>query len=230
MTPLLVLLFGVHPATAVGTDLLYAAMTKPAARGARPQGHIDWAITGRLAAGSIPAAAITIWVLSPTAQREQHHRRHHRPRPRFRLLLLTAIAPSLRRKIRATPQKHEDSPLRQCCLNKITVAVGACSACWSPISVGAGALGVAAVLPLSQTVVGSHRRLRRGATPCLLTLVAGLGHWLLGSVDWRCSAACCSVRCPASGSAATFRQGPRTHPAPHPGLMLVLIGSKLVFA
>ena len=28
MTPLLVLLFGVHPATAVGTDLLYAALTK----------------------------------------------------------------------------------------------------------------------------------------------------------------------------------------------------------
>src|SRR5882757_3939468 len=28
MTPLLILLFGVHPTTAVGTDLLYAAATK----------------------------------------------------------------------------------------------------------------------------------------------------------------------------------------------------------
>ncbi len=30
MTPLLILLFGVHPLTAVGTDLLYAAATKTA--------------------------------------------------------------------------------------------------------------------------------------------------------------------------------------------------------
>ena len=28
MTPLLILLFGIHPVTAVGTDLLYAAATK----------------------------------------------------------------------------------------------------------------------------------------------------------------------------------------------------------
>jgi len=31
MTPLLVLVFGIHPATAVGTDLLYAPSPNPAA-------------------------------------------------------------------------------------------------------------------------------------------------------------------------------------------------------
>lgn len=65
MTPLLVLLFGVHPATAVGTDLLYAALTKAGGTVAHHRrGHIDWQITARLAGGSIPAAALTILVLS----------------------------------------------------------------------------------------------------------------------------------------------------------------------
>ena len=58
MTPLLVLLFGVHPATAVGTDLLYAALTKAGGTVVHGQkGHIDWQIVKRLAAGSIPAAS-----------------------------------------------------------------------------------------------------------------------------------------------------------------------------
>src|SRR5215831_4849142 len=65
MTPLLILLFGIHPATAVGTDLLYAAATK--AGGSIVHGwarSIDWTVVRRLAAGSIPATAITIAVLS----------------------------------------------------------------------------------------------------------------------------------------------------------------------
>ena len=61
MTPLLILLFGVHPATAVGTDLLYAATTKSA--GTLVHGFnrsVDWRIVGRLALGSVPAAALTV--------------------------------------------------------------------------------------------------------------------------------------------------------------------------
>src|SRR5665213_1714674 len=65
MTPLLVLLFGIHPATAVGTDLLYAAATKTAGTLIHGMhGTVDWRITGRLAAGSIPAAVLTLAVLS----------------------------------------------------------------------------------------------------------------------------------------------------------------------
>ena len=61
MTPLLVLLFGIAPATAVGTDLLYAAVTKAGgvAVHARRR-HVRWDIVGRLAAGSIPGALLTI--------------------------------------------------------------------------------------------------------------------------------------------------------------------------
>ena len=56
MTPILIMLFGVHPATAVGTDLLYAAATKTG--GSLVHGFarsIDWRVVGRLATGSIPA-------------------------------------------------------------------------------------------------------------------------------------------------------------------------------
>src|SRR3979490_3395100 len=65
MTPLLILLFGIHPATAVGTDLLYAAVTKTG--GSLVHGlarTIDWRVMVRLAAGSVPMTAITLIVLS----------------------------------------------------------------------------------------------------------------------------------------------------------------------
>ena len=61
MTPLLILLFGVHPTTAVGTDLLYAAATKTG--GSLVHGlarSIDWTVVRRLAAGSIPATIATL--------------------------------------------------------------------------------------------------------------------------------------------------------------------------
>src|SRR5690242_12902071 len=65
MTPLLILLFGVHPATAVGTDLLYAAATK--AGGSLVHGFarsIDWVVVRRLALGSVPGTVATLVFLS----------------------------------------------------------------------------------------------------------------------------------------------------------------------
>jgi hypothetical protein len=64
MTPLLITLFGIHPATAVGTDLLYAAATKTV--GSLVHGwarSIHWPAVIRLAGGSIPASIVTIFVL-----------------------------------------------------------------------------------------------------------------------------------------------------------------------
>ena len=49
MTPLLILLFGVHPLTAVGTDLLYAAATKTAGTAIHSKnGNVDWRVAGTL--------------------------------------------------------------------------------------------------------------------------------------------------------------------------------------
>src|SRR5438132_8010248 len=65
MTPLLVLLFGFHPATAVGADLLYAAATKTGGSLSHGLSHtIDWRIVGRLATGSVPLTALTLVALS----------------------------------------------------------------------------------------------------------------------------------------------------------------------
>jgi uncharacterized membrane protein YfcA len=64
MTPILVLLFKVHPATAVGTDLLYAAATKATGTLVHGlKGSVDWQVTTRLAAGSVPAATVTLILL-----------------------------------------------------------------------------------------------------------------------------------------------------------------------
>ncbi len=65
MTPLLILFFGVEPAAAVGTDLLFAAVTK--ATGAKVhayRGNVDWRVVGLLAAGSLPAALVTICIIT----------------------------------------------------------------------------------------------------------------------------------------------------------------------
>src|SRR5271163_1423098 len=61
MTPLLVLLFGIHPATAVGTDLLHAAISKSGGTYVHASKHrVEWRITLLLAIGSLPAAIVTL--------------------------------------------------------------------------------------------------------------------------------------------------------------------------
>src|SRR5438094_3148983 len=65
MTPLLVLVFGVAPVTAVGTDLLYAGLTKAGGAVSHGfKGHVDWRVTGLLASGSVPGAALAIAALA----------------------------------------------------------------------------------------------------------------------------------------------------------------------
>src|SRR5665213_3819515 len=67
MTPILVLFFGIHPATAVGTDLLYASATKTVGTLVHGLNHtVDWRIVRRLAAGSVPATIITLLAVSHT--------------------------------------------------------------------------------------------------------------------------------------------------------------------
>ena len=65
MTPLLVLLFGVSPQTAVGTDLLFASATKTVGSSIHGwRDTVDWKIVRRLATGSVPAALLSLWALS----------------------------------------------------------------------------------------------------------------------------------------------------------------------
>jgi len=232
MTPLLVLVFGIHPATAVGTDLLYAALTKAGGTVAHGRkGHIDWAITARLALGSIPAAALTIWVLAQLPKGSNTIGAIISNGLGF-ALMLTAIAILFGRRLRAYAAAHEESPLRQRHLPVITVAVGAILGVLVTISsVGAGALGVAALFFLYPSlspvrIVGSDVA---HAVP--LTLVAGLGHWLLGGVDWALLGALLLGSLPGIWLGSHVSAKVPEHILRRLlASMLVLIGGKLVFA
>jgi uncharacterized protein len=229
MTPLLVLLFGVHPATAVGTDLLYAAITKSGGTVVHGRkGHIDWQIVGRLAAGSIPAAAITILVLAQLPKRSAEMT-HLISVSLGVALLLTACAIIFRKRILDYALQHENSFVQRH-LGPVTIAVGALLGVLVSISsVGAGALGVAALFFLyphlpAVRIVGSdvvH------AVP--LTLVAGIGHWWLGSVDWSLLGALLLGSLPGIwlGSHISAKV-PDKILRPILASMLVLIGAKLI--
>jgi uncharacterized membrane protein YfcA len=184
MTPLLILLFGIHPATAVGTDLLYAAATKSG--GTLVHGlnrNIDWRVVGRLAAGSVPMTALTLLALSGFGIYSGA------ARGLITTVLSGALAATaavlfLRKRILAFFAEHvgELSPGRTAAL---TVLLGAALGVLVSISsIGAGALGVTAIVLLyprlpTARIVGSDIT---HAVP--LTLVAGIGHWMMGSIDW----------------------------------------------
>ena len=183
MTPVLILLFGIHPATAVGTDLLYAAVTKTA--GSVVHGFnrtVDWAVVGRLAAGSVPMTVLTIVALSyvdinGAAARELI------AGVLTVALFVTALTLIFRDKIvgRYAALIGSLAPKR---IATITVGVGAVlGVLVSFSSVGAGAIGVTALILLypklpTARIVGSDIA---HAVP--LTLVAGIGHWFLGSIN-----------------------------------------------
>jgi len=183
MTPLLVLLFNITPATAVGTDLLYAAVTKTV--GTLVHGlhqTVDWRVVLRLASGSTPATLATLLLLSRTGLAGGEGGMV--ASILGIMLLLTAVSLVCRRQFLAFvgPSLEGITPKRTA---KLTIALGAALGFLVTISsVGAGALGVTALLLLYPrspiaVIVGSDIA---HAVP--LTLVAGLGHWWLGSVNW----------------------------------------------
>jgi uncharacterized membrane protein YfcA len=183
MTPILVLLFGVHPATAVGTDLLYASATKTVGTLVHGLNHtVDWRIVRRLASGSVPATVVTLLAIS----------RYDISGPMSGriislllgiMLLLTAVSLIFRQRFfhLMGPSIERVTPRQAAQFTAIAGAILGVLVTLS--SVGAGALGVTALLLLyprasMKVIVGSDIA---HAVP--LTLVAGAGHWWLGSVD-----------------------------------------------
>jgi uncharacterized protein len=181
MTPLLVLLFGVHPATAVGTDLLYAAITKGAGSVVHGlKNNIDWRVVVRLASGSAPASAATLLAMSRLGISSGQTSKLIGTVLGV-ALLLTAISIIFRKLLLRLRGAGEMSDGAQALS---TIAVGAALGVLVSISsVGAGAIGVTALLLLYPRypvvrIVGTDIA---HAVP--LTLVAGIGHWFIGSVD-----------------------------------------------
>ncbi len=184
MTPILIMLFGVHPSTAVGTDLLYAAATKTG--GSLVHGFargIDWRVVGQLATGSIPATIVTLSALS------HFNLSGDAARNLITLVLSVALFATAfvlvfgEAIIAAYRSRVSELDPQRTAVN--TVLVGALLGVLVSISsVGAGAIGVVALimlypqLPMAK-IVGSDIA---HAVP--LTLIAGTGHWMMGSVDW----------------------------------------------
>jgi uncharacterized protein len=184
MTPLLILIFGIQPITAVGTDLLYAAVTKSGGTLVHHRGGtIDWQITRRLATGSVPAAIVTLILLYKLGVRSGASP------PAITIvlacaLILTAICVVWHRQLRRLALIGGSAS--DCSRTAIwTIGAGIILGVLVTLSsVGAGAIGMTALVllypgtPIAR-LVGSDIA---HAVP--LTLVAGIGHWLLGSVNW----------------------------------------------
>ena len=229
MTPLLVLLFGVSPATAVGTDLLYAAITKAggAAVHAR-RGHVRSHIVARLAAGSIPGALLTIAVLGAV---EIDHAALSKivTETLGVALILTALAIVGKNRLQRWGRATADAR-REPRIAAVTVAVGLVLGVLVTLSsVGAGALGAAALFflyPRLRTVdiVGSDIA---HAVP--LTLVAGLGHAHLGTVDWTLLGSLLLGSLPGIGlGSALSARVPEKMLRSGLASLLVVIGGKLI--
>jgi uncharacterized membrane protein YfcA len=187
MTPLLVLLFGVHPATAVGTDLLYAAITKTAGTAVHGMhGRVNWKVVGCLAAGSVPAALLMLLVMSGV-DRKSVAVTHTMTTALGWLLIATSVMLVFRTPVLAFARHAigDRSPPRPVTIALLTVLLGlVLGGLVTLTSVGAGALGVTVLLVLYprldvREIVGSdivH------AVP--LTLIGGMGYWVIGEIDW----------------------------------------------
>lgn len=247
MTPLLTLGFGVSAPVAVGTDLLFAAITKAGGAATHARlGSVSWPITGWLVAGSVPAAILTLALLRSIAPDATAFSKLITP-TLGAALLLTATALAFKAQIQALGQRFVTSDER-------VVALAATEAGYLPVtveriarplptallgavigtlvtltSVGAGVLGVVALyflyplLPARQIVGADIAH----AVP--LALVAGLGHAALGTVDWSLLGALLIGSLPAIAvGAAVSHRLPERALRTALALMLVGIGLKLI--
>jgi uncharacterized protein len=189
MTPLLIFGFGIKPYMAIGTDLLFAAATKfGGSLGLARARAIDWPVVALLSAGSIPAALVTIFILHEVGPAN----------PAVQSLMTTTLGAALLLTAAATlykaingkntPRRLDPAQLADAIRPRHWIQPvlfgAAIGALVSLTSVGAGAIGVTVLmllypaLPLPRIIAADIAY----AVP--LTLVAGLGHASIGSVDW----------------------------------------------
>jgi len=187
MTPILHLGFGVPVATAVGTDLLYAALTKTSSVYVHGRaGSVNWRVAGLLCLGSLPAAVITVILIRSLELDSSQFDRLIVKTLSFAVLttaVLIVLKNPIQRALAAVrlPGCLSDSR----CRNVLTVLGGVVLGCLVTLtSVGAGVLGTTMVLFLypSLAAVGIVGTELAHAVP--LTLVAGIGHLSLGTVDF----------------------------------------------
>jgi len=186
MTPLLMLVFGQSPTTAVGTDLAFAAITKVAATASFGYSHrVDWRIVARLACGSIPGAAVALGCLYLAPSQAA-----------VDALILRALAVTLSVTalglLLQRPLRHLGVRLAASVVSVerhqlvLTVAVGfLIGMAVTLTSVGAGALGTVALVWIYPLRLPPDRLVATDIAHALpLTVIAGLGHAALGHLNF----------------------------------------------
>lgn len=182
MTPLLIFGFGITPAVAVGTDLIFASITKASGVWTHArQSTVDWRVVRRLASGSLPAALVTLVVLGEV---DTHSAEAQGWITSVLGVALMLTAAALLWRSYLSKQPHGADAVERRGVVPATVATGVVlGGLVTLTSVGAGALGAAALFWLyprlsAVRVVGTDLA---HAVP--LTAVAGMGHWQMGTVD-----------------------------------------------
>jgi uncharacterized protein len=191
MTPLLIFGFGIKPAIAVGTDLLFAAFTKLGGSvNLALSRSIDWKIVGSLSLGSVPASLLTIYALKKIGFSSNDFQEVITTTLGVALLLTAAATfykaqfgkkRHVARSLGQTPNVDDTQPLHPA----LPVLFGALVGILITItSVGAGAIGVMALMVL-YPALPLHRIVAADIAYAVpITLVAGLGHASLGTTDW----------------------------------------------
>lgn len=185
MTPILLIVFGISPATAVATDLWFAAITKlVGARVHHTHGHVDWQVAKRLWAGSLPVALLIVVAVSLGSTIV---RIDWLGKAIGVVVLVTAVglltAPGL---LAYARRRRVEQPERFKAIQPaLTVASGAVlGMCVALTSVGAGALGSVLLLYLYPLRMNPHRLVATDIVHAIpLAMVAGLGYLFAGKLD-----------------------------------------------
>ncbi len=190
MTPLLIFGFDIKPVIAIGTDLLFAGFTKLSGtlKTAKDR-NIDWLIVGRLSIGSIPASFITLWMMNQLGLSSEPV--ESTIRCLLGLALLLTAAATIYKNSRSSTLSKKDLissyPIRVTHVNPtLTIILGATiGGLVTLTSVGAGAIGVSALLILYPMLQMKRVIAADIAYAVPLTLLAGMGHAAMGSVDFK---------------------------------------------
>jgi len=194
MTPILIFGFAIQPAIAVGTDLLFAAVTKAGGVWAYwRHGAVNWCVVKRLAMGSITTTLLTLWLLHSSGISEGQHSKLITSALGV-ALILTSSALLLKKWIGSIMHAQAKHPvvsalykMRQDEKHKTIATI--LTGCFLGImvtmsSVGAGALGAVILLFLYPKMKGVEIVATDIAHAVPLTAIAGLGHSTVGTVDW----------------------------------------------
>jgi len=184
MTPFLISGIGISPVLAVGTDLLFASITKASAAWRHHSlGNVDWPIVRWLALGSLPGAlAMLAWIYLATPDTGQLGMiiREVLAGTLIVSAVGVAIYPLLKRYAMRAPDAAGPTIVRKGPTLILGLILGVLVAL---TSVGAGAIGVVALTALYHSM--SARRLIGTdivhAIP--LTFLAGMSHFGMGNVD-----------------------------------------------